>query len=320
MKRRDFLKAAAAFPLIAQPSLSSYCSARAGRLAGAQHHRHRALPGRRTGRSGGAAGGGGAGKILGQPVMVDNRAGGAGGSVGNAAAARAEPDGYTLLMTLSSLAVLPEADRLFGRPPAYEVSQFTPVARILADPTLLAVPASAPWKTLKDFVDDAKKRPGRNSLRLVRPLRHVACRDGDVGGVGRYQAAACAVPRRRAGADRDAVRDRAGARLRARRAQAAGRRRQDARPRQLGRGADQELPRPADLQGARLPRCRVLHLGRPVRAGRRAGAGDDEAAQRHAAGDGRPRKSSRPSKPPAARRPISTRPSSRASSRPTARG
>src|SRR6202171_3614416 len=99
-------------------------------------------------------------KILGKPVVVDNRAGGAGGSIGNAAAARAEPDGYTLLMTLSSLAVLPEADRLFDRPVAYEVSQFAPVARVLADPTLLAVPASAPWKTLQEFVEDAKKRPG----------------------------------------------------------------------------------------------------------------------------------------------------------------
>src|SRR4030081_4061701 len=100
-------------------------------------------------------------KILGKPVIVDNRAGGGGGSVGNAAAARAEPDGYTLLMTLSSLAVLPEADRLFDRPPVYEVSQFAPVARVLADPTLLAVPASAPWKTLQDFVDDARRRPGQ---------------------------------------------------------------------------------------------------------------------------------------------------------------
>jgi tripartite-type tricarboxylate transporter receptor subunit TctC len=100
-------------------------------------------------------------RILGKPVIVDNRAGGAGGSVGNAAAARAEPDGYTLLMTLSSLAVLPEADRLFARPVAYEVSQFAPIARVLADPTLLAVPASAPWKTVQDLVDDAKKHPGQ---------------------------------------------------------------------------------------------------------------------------------------------------------------
>src|SRR5437763_17082426 len=96
-------------------------------------------------------------RILGKPVIVDNRAGGGGGSVGNAAAARAEPDGYTLLMTLSSLAVLPEADRLFDRHVAYEVSQFAPVARVLADPTVLAVPASAPWKTAQDFVEDAKK-------------------------------------------------------------------------------------------------------------------------------------------------------------------
>src|SRR5438270_22225 len=100
-------------------------------------------------------------RILGKPVIVDNRAGGGGGSVGNAQAARAEPDGHTLLMTLSSLAVLPEADRLFGRPVSYEVAQFAPVARVLADPTLLAVPASAPWKTLGEFVDDAKKRPGQ---------------------------------------------------------------------------------------------------------------------------------------------------------------
>ena len=89
-------------------------------------------------------------RILGKSVIVDNRAGGAGGSIGNAAAARADADGYTLLMTLSSLAVLPEADRLFDRPPVYEVAQFAPVARVLADPTLLAVPASAPWKTLQD--------------------------------------------------------------------------------------------------------------------------------------------------------------------------
>src|SRR4051794_25854954 len=78
-------------------------------------------------------------KILGQSVVVESR-GGAGGSVGNAAVARAAPDGHTLLMTLSSLAVLPEADRLFDRPPAYEVNQLAPIARVLADPTLLAVP------------------------------------------------------------------------------------------------------------------------------------------------------------------------------------
>lgn len=99
-------------------------------------------------------------RILGQPVVLETRAGGAGGAVGNALVARAAPDGYTLLLTVSSLAVLPEADRLFGREPAYEVSQFFPLARILADPTLFAVPAAAPWRSIQDFVADAKKRPG----------------------------------------------------------------------------------------------------------------------------------------------------------------
>ena len=98
-------------------------------------------------------------RSLRQPFVVENR-GGAGGSVGNAAVARAEPDGHTLLMTLSSLAVLPEADRLFDRKPAYDVAQLAPIARILADPTVLAVPASAPWRSVADLVADAKLRLG----------------------------------------------------------------------------------------------------------------------------------------------------------------
>jgi tripartite-type tricarboxylate transporter receptor subunit TctC len=98
-------------------------------------------------------------KILKQPVVVQNRAG-AGGAVGMAAAANARPDGYTILMALSSISIIPEADKLFGRPPAYQMKQFAPVALVTADPTVLVVPADSPWKSVKDFVDDAKKRPG----------------------------------------------------------------------------------------------------------------------------------------------------------------
>ncbi|TQF76762.1 tripartite tricarboxylate transporter substrate binding protein [Elioraea sp. Yellowstone] len=98
-------------------------------------------------------------RTLGRPVVVTNR-GGAGGAVGNRAAAQSAPDGYTLLMTLSSLAVLPEADRLFDRTPAYEVSQLAPIGRVLADPTLLAVRAEAPWRTLDALIADARARPG----------------------------------------------------------------------------------------------------------------------------------------------------------------
>lgn len=99
-------------------------------------------------------------RIWRQPVPVVNR-GGAGGAIGNASVARAAPDGYTLLMALSSLAMLPEADRLHGRPPQYTVEQFAPIALITADPTVLVVPAAAPWRTLEELVEDAKRRPGQ---------------------------------------------------------------------------------------------------------------------------------------------------------------
>lgn len=94
-----------------------------------------------------------------QPVPVVNRAGAA-GEIGNAAVARAAPDGTTLLMALSSLAILPEAARLFGRAPAYELDQLVPVALFTADPTVLVVPAASPWRTLEAFIADAKARPG----------------------------------------------------------------------------------------------------------------------------------------------------------------
>jgi len=158
MDRRQLLKAAAALPLLSAARPSSAMVA----MGWPSHTISMIVPFPAGGQADLAARpvAHALEQIFGKSVIVDNRAGGAGGAIGNAAAARAEPDGYTLLMTLSSLAVLPEADRLFERTPTYEVSQFAPVARVLADPTLLAVPASAPWKTLEDFVDDAKKRPG----------------------------------------------------------------------------------------------------------------------------------------------------------------
>ena len=98
-------------------------------------------------------------RLLNQSVVVQNRAG-AGGSVGAALAARAAPDGYTILMALSSISVLPVADRLQGRTPAYELDQFAPIALISADPTVLVVRADGPYKTLKDLVAAAKEKPG----------------------------------------------------------------------------------------------------------------------------------------------------------------
>jgi tripartite-type tricarboxylate transporter receptor subunit TctC len=94
-----------------------------------------------------------------QSVVVENKAG-AGGALGIATAARAAPDGHTLLLALSSISILPEADRVLGRKPAYTLGQFKPIARLTADPTVLVVRADAPWKTLDEFIADAKRRPG----------------------------------------------------------------------------------------------------------------------------------------------------------------
>lgn len=98
------------------------------------------------------------GRILKQSVVVENRAG-AGGGIGFAHVAKSKPDGYTILMALSSVSVIPEADRILGKAPSYELNQLKPIARITADPTVLVVRAETPWKTYKDFVVDMRKNP-----------------------------------------------------------------------------------------------------------------------------------------------------------------
>jgi tripartite-type tricarboxylate transporter receptor subunit TctC len=102
-------------------------------------------------------------KVLKAPVGVVNKQGAA-GAVGMQSVATSRPDGYTLLLALSSISIIPEADKLFGRPPAFTVDQFAPIALISADPTILVVPADKPWKTAKEFIDDAQKRPGQISF------------------------------------------------------------------------------------------------------------------------------------------------------------
>jgi tripartite-type tricarboxylate transporter receptor subunit TctC len=99
-------------------------------------------------------------KALKQPVVVLNRTG-AGGAVGMGVAAKSAPDGYTILMALSSISIFPVSDRINGKTPAYEMSDFAPIALVTADPTVLAVRADSPYKTVKDFVAAAKANPGK---------------------------------------------------------------------------------------------------------------------------------------------------------------
>jgi len=98
------------------------------------------------------------GRKLGQPVVVDNKPG-AGGTIGALAAAKAVPDGYTLLLTTSSTHSIGAA--LNPRMPYNAEADFTPIVYVASSPQLLVVPNSSPAKTLREFIDYARKNPGR---------------------------------------------------------------------------------------------------------------------------------------------------------------
>jgi tripartite-type tricarboxylate transporter receptor subunit TctC len=95
-----------------------------------------------------------------QPVVIENKPG-AGGAIGMGIAAKAKPDGYTVLLALASYTVLPEADKVLGRAPQYQLADLRPIARFTADPTVLAVRAESPWKTYAEFIAAAKAAPGK---------------------------------------------------------------------------------------------------------------------------------------------------------------
>jgi tripartite-type tricarboxylate transporter receptor subunit TctC len=98
-------------------------------------------------------------RLLKQPVVITNKSGAA-GAVGMQTVAVARPDGYTVLITVPAISTIPEVDRLFGRPPTFAREQFAPIARINADPCILVVNAEQPWRSVKELLDDAKRRPG----------------------------------------------------------------------------------------------------------------------------------------------------------------
>lgn len=98
------------------------------------------------------------GRKLGQPVVVDNKPG-AGGTIGALAAAKAVPDGYTLLLTTSSTHSIGAA--INPRIPYNAEADFTPIVYVASSPQLLVVPNSSPAKTLREFIDYARKNPGR---------------------------------------------------------------------------------------------------------------------------------------------------------------
>lgn len=99
-------------------------------------------------------------RSLGQPVIVENRAG-SGGGIGMAAVAKSKPDGYTILMALSSISIIPEADKILGKQPSYQLNQLKPIARFTADPTVLVVRSDSPWQNYQQFIAAMRKSPGK---------------------------------------------------------------------------------------------------------------------------------------------------------------
>lgn len=97
-------------------------------------------------------------ELIGQPIVIDNRAG-AGGAVGTAAAGTAAPDGYTLLISgTSSLAINPS---LYRKLPYDPIGDFAPVSLVGTAPSLLVMHPSVPVRSVKGLIALAKSRPGQ---------------------------------------------------------------------------------------------------------------------------------------------------------------
>ena len=97
------------------------------------------------------------GEALGKPVIVENR-GGAGGTIGTAAVARAAPDGYTFLICSSAFVVNPS---LYANVAYDPFKDFAPVMVLGASPNVFVVPAQSEIKSMAEFIAKAKANPGK---------------------------------------------------------------------------------------------------------------------------------------------------------------
>src|SRR4030043_120015 len=93
------------------------------------------------------------GQYLGKAVVVVNRPGGA-GAVGYTECMQAKPDGYTLVSAITPLTILPHQVKT-----AFTSKNFDPVINVVSDPGMFLVRSEAPWKSLKEFLDYAKRNP-----------------------------------------------------------------------------------------------------------------------------------------------------------------
>ncbi|MCS4509783.1 Bug family tripartite tricarboxylate transporter substrate binding protein [Xylophilus ampelinus] len=98
------------------------------------------------------------GEVLGVSVIIDNKPG-AGGAIGADAGAKAAPDGYTLLLTTSSTHAIGPA--INPRLPYDTVRDFTPIAHVGNAPSIMLVPNDSPARTVQQWIDHAKRNPGK---------------------------------------------------------------------------------------------------------------------------------------------------------------
>jgi len=96
---------------------------------------------------------------LGQPIVVENRAG-AGGMIGTIQVAKADPDGYTVLATSSALVIAPGIFTNLS----FDTKDLTSVLMMGASANVMIVPNARPWKTVADLIADAKAKPGSISF------------------------------------------------------------------------------------------------------------------------------------------------------------
>lgn len=97
------------------------------------------------------------GRNLGQPVVIDNRAG-AGGVIGTDHVAKSAPDGYTLLLTSTPLAI---QETLNAKMPYSGLRDFTPIAKVAEGPQLLLVNGTSPVRSVREFIEYAKAQDGK---------------------------------------------------------------------------------------------------------------------------------------------------------------
>ena len=97
-------------------------------------------------------------KYLGKAVVIVNKAGG-GGAVGYVEGMKAKPDGYTLVTAVTPLTILPHQVKT-----AFTYKDFEPIINVVQDPAMFLVRSDAPWKDVKEFLDQAKKNPGMISV------------------------------------------------------------------------------------------------------------------------------------------------------------